>query len=218
MATSTTRFDRLSTALATHLTRRSAISATAAGVAGTALLSRMGGAQTASPAASPAAGCATLSKEEMEAIAVRFFTEGLAQGNLAVIDEIYDPNGRHNAAFFPAAQDLESIKGVLSGLRTAFPDIQVSVDDVLSDGEFVVVRWTDTGTFTNEILGFAPTGSLVSWTGMNIFQFACGRIIESWAQSDTLTQLGLSDDSATSSAAPSSPEASPVAACTETSE
>jgi predicted ester cyclase len=113
---------------------------------------------------------------------------------------------------------LDGIKAVLSGVRAAFPDLTVSVDDMLSDGEFVVVRWTSTGTFTNEILGFAPSGKLISWSGINIFQFACGQCIESWSESDTVTQLGLADDSASPIAATPGPGASPAASCTETSE
>ena len=140
------------------------------------------------------------------------------EGNLDVIDEIYAPDGHHNAAFFPVAPNPQAIKNVLAGLRSAFPDIEVAIDDVFGDGDFVVVRWTDTGSFTAEVQGFPPTGEKVSWSGINIFQFTCGRISESWAESDTLTQLGLGLD--TGSAVQATPDAgaTPASDCVDGSE
>jgi steroid delta-isomerase-like uncharacterized protein len=212
----THRFDTLTKTLATTFSRRSALRTTgialAAGLTGSTTLSAL------AQDATPVDGCVSLSEVENEAVAVRFFTEAVSQANLDVIDEIYAPDGRHNAAFFPVAPDPESIKAMLSALRAAFPDIQATVDDVLSDGDFVVVRWTITGTFQDEVQGFPPTGEAVSWTGMNIFQFACGRIVESWAESDTLTQLGLGLDTASPSLATPDAEATRPAGCVDGSE
>ncbi len=216
----THRFDALIKILATRLSRRSAMQATGLGLATSVIgMQRLPAlAQDSSPVASPSGDCVSLGQIEKEAMATRFFTEGLAQGNLDVIDEIYAPDGRHNAAFFPVAPNPQAIKNVLAGLRSAFPDIEVAIDDVFGDGDFVVVRWTDTGSFTAEVQGFPPTGEKVSWSGINIFQFTCGRISESWAESDTLTQLGLGLD--TGSAVQATPDAgaTPASDCVDGSE
>ncbi|HWK81991.1 MAG TPA: ester cyclase family protein [Thermomicrobiales bacterium] len=213
-----TRFDRLSSMLATYMTRRSAVQAAGAGLAGVAVLHRAGLAQTASPAASPEIACDAQDKDAIEAMGARFITEGFGQGNLGIVDEIYAPDGHHSSALLPDAQDLEAIKGVIGQIRAAVPDLVATVDEVMSDGQFVVVRWTSTGTFTNPLFGFAPTGDSVSWDGINIFQFSCGKVIESWSEMDSLTLLGLVPQAASTAAATPSPQASPVADCAETTE
>lgn len=175
-------------------------------------------AQEASPGANPAGECVALGEAENEAVAVRFFTEALGQGDLDAIDEIYAPDGRHNAAFFPVAPSTEEIKGFLGALRVAFPDIQITMDHVISDGEFVVVHWTQTGKFEGPLQGYPPTGEPVTWTGINIFELDCGQIVESWAVSDTLTQLGLGVGTDAESLATPAVAATPAADCVASSE
>jgi steroid delta-isomerase-like uncharacterized protein len=215
-----TRFDRLSSMLATPMTRRTTARAAGAGVAAAAILHRAGLAQTASPEVSPEIACDAQDKDAIEALGARFITEGFGQGNLGIVDEIYAPDGHHSSALLPDAQDLEAIKGVISQIRAAVPDLAASIDEVMSDGTFVVVRWTSTGTFTNSLFGFPPTGDVVTWNGINIFQFSCGKVIESWSEMDSLTLLGLVSSSASASTpvATPRPQASPVAACVETTE
>ncbi len=151
-------------------------------------------------------------------MASSFFTEGLAAGNLDIVDEIYASASTHDGAFFPVAPDHQAIKDLLADIRTAFPDLTVVMDDAFTDGEFVVIRWTCSGTFSASVQGFAPTGEYVSWSGVNIFQFACGLIVESWSEADNLTQLGLGLDSGTEVVVATPAVATPVAACAETSE
>jgi predicted ester cyclase len=203
-----------STLVSAHPSRRTLLARLGIGAAALVVRPHLSiAAQDASPDA-----CADAAPDDLIASASAFFTEGLAAGNFDIIDEIYASDGTHNAAFFPVAPDLQTIKDLLAGLRTAFPDITVTIDEAFTDGEFVVIRWTDSGTFSEPIQGFAPTGAYVSWSGMNIFQFRCGQIIESWAESDTLTQLGLNLDPDAPIPATPAIVASPSASCVETTE
>ncbi len=67
-------------------------------------------------------------------------------------------------------------------------------NDVVTEDDRVVVRWTATGTQTGEFQGIAPTGKKVTWTGVNIYRFECGKIAEQWSELDgigRLQQLGV---------------------------
>jgi predicted ester cyclase len=70
----------------------------------------------------------------------------------------------------------------------------VSVDQLIADGDFVVVRWTATGTNSGEGNGLPATGRRIRSTGMTIYRFVDGRIAEEWSAFDRLgayRQLGL---------------------------
>ncbi|MGI8483078.1 MAG: ester cyclase [Thermomicrobiales bacterium] len=128
------------------------------------------------------------------------------------------PKVGSDAAALPDAANPEAIKGVVKALRTSFPDIRVTVDEVLSDSDLVVVRWTSTGTFAVEFQGVAPTGEQVAWSGTNMFRLACGLIVEVWSESDTLTQLGLGLDTDTTSLATPDGRATRSPDCVDLSE
>jgi predicted ester cyclase len=76
----------------------------------------------------------------------------------------------------------------------AFPDVRVSVEDQIAEGDMVVTRWTATGTHTGELMGIPPTGRRIEISGITINRFSGGRIAEDWYQSDDLgmmQQLGV---------------------------
>src|SRR6266576_1912840 len=72
----------------------------------------------------------------------------------------------------------EGVKQLVSWLRTAFPDIHTSTDDVVAEADKVVVRFTIRGTHQGEGMGFPPTGKRVVYTGIDIFRITDGRIVE----------------------------------------
>jgi predicted ester cyclase len=81
-------------------------------------------------------------------------------------------------------------------VRRAFPDLRFTADVVVSDGQFVVGRWTMTGTNTGsfDLFGLPPTGRPVTMTGQEIFRAHDGKFAEIWHQEDVpgmLRQLGL---------------------------
>jgi steroid delta-isomerase-like uncharacterized protein len=74
----------------------------------------------------------------------------------------------------------------LAHLRAAFPDLAYTVDDTVTAGDRVAVRWRWTGTHRGAFQGQAPTGRSVTVTGMSVHQLAHGQIVRSWTELDRL--------------------------------
>jgi steroid delta-isomerase-like uncharacterized protein len=124
----------------------------------------------------------------------RFFEEAWNTRDMALIDELISPN---YTAHDPSAPDFgrgpERIKKMVSMFCTAFPDLRVTVEDVVVQGDKEVVRWTARGTYKGEFMGVAPTGRQVTVTGIDIARIAGGKIEEihnNWDALGLLRQLG----------------------------
>jgi steroid delta-isomerase-like uncharacterized protein len=75
----------------------------------------------------------------------------------------------------------------------AFPDIQITVDDEIAEGDRVVCRWTVTGTHQGEFMGIPPAGKAVTRAGVAIYRLVNGKIAENWLFADDvdfMQQLG----------------------------
>ncbi len=78
--------------------------------------------------------------------------------------------------------------------RGAFPDMNITMEDMVAEGDKVVARWTAQGTNTGEIMGMPPTGKAFKATGMNMFRLNDGKVAEVWTNFDDLgmmQQLGI---------------------------
>jgi steroid delta-isomerase-like uncharacterized protein len=90
----------------------------------------------------------------------------------------------------------QGAKRALERLTSAFPDLKVSIDEVLQSGDKVIVRSHITGTQAGTFMGIAPTHRQLSIQAVDIHQFKDGRIIRTWHTEDWLTglrQLGAFD-------------------------
>ena len=143
-------------------------------------------AQEATPAANPATGCPTTTADENAAIARRWHEDAINTHDLAVLDEILASDAGHDSATF---LNNPGPRAVLGALLTGFPDVQHTVEAVISEGDLVVIRYTATGTHAGEFQGYAPTGKSVTWTGINIYRLECGRIAEVWSEVDALGRI-----------------------------
>jgi steroid delta-isomerase-like uncharacterized protein len=141
-------------------------------------------AQEATPA-----DCPVTSADENEATARRWHDEVINEGDLAVIDEIVASDIVHHAGTFPDGVGPEAVKNVLGALLTGFPDVHHTIEQVYTDGDTVIVRWQAEGTQEGDFQGIAPTGTHVTWSGINIFRFECGLIAEEWSEVDGLGRL-----------------------------
>ena len=120
---------------------------------------------------------------ENEAIVRRFFEELWNAGDLRVADELVAADHVHHVG----GQELrgpDGVKGAVTWLRTAFPDLRFEIDNVISDGDQAAVRWTASGTHLGSLAGMQPTGRRVEWTGSDWFRLHHGRMIEVWAIAD----------------------------------
>ena len=135
-----------------------------------------------------------MSAEDNKAIARRSFDEIWNKGNLAVVDEVTAAN---YVAHDPTSPDLkgpEGLKQFVNLYRAAFPDIRLTVEDQIAEGDQVVSRWTARGTHKGELQGIPPTGKQGTVTGITITRYAGGKAVEAWTNWDTLglmQQLGV---------------------------
>ena len=143
-------------------------------------------AQDASPAASPSIGCPTTTEEENAAIARRWHEDVINHHDPAVLDEILGPEAAHDSATFSTNPGP---RAVLGALLTGFPDVQHTVEAVITEADLVAIRYTATGTHTGEFQGYAATGKRVTWTGINLYRLECGRIAEIWSEVDGLGRV-----------------------------
>ncbi len=82
----------------------------------------------------------------------------------------------------------------MSELYSAFPDIHLTIDDMVAEGDKVAVRITMTGTHKGEFMGIPPTNKKVTIWAINIYRIAGGKIVEELGKADTLglmQQLGV---------------------------
>ena len=136
-----------------------------------------------------------MSVEENKAIVRRLWEEVINKGNMAVVDELVATNYiDHTQTPELVARDPESYKQVVIMFRTAFPDLHVTIEDKIAEGDKVVSRFTVRGTHKGEFMGIAPTGRQVTVTGIAIHRIAGGKLAEVWINMDFLgmmQQLGV---------------------------
>jgi steroid delta-isomerase-like uncharacterized protein len=126
---------------------------------------------------------------ENKAIARRFF-ELFSQGDMDTIGrELLSPDIMAHFPGMPGPLNLESYKQVGLMFRSAFPDIQDTVEDQIAEGDKVVTRITSRGTHQGELMGIPATGKQYTITAMVIDRIIEGRIVERWAQFDQLGML-----------------------------
>lgn len=64
------------------------------------------------------------------------------------------------------------------GVRRVFPDLKLTIENQISEGEWIVTTYSVTGTFKDEWLGMRPTGKSITFTGVNVDRIKGGKIIE----------------------------------------
>jgi steroid delta-isomerase-like uncharacterized protein len=116
--------------------------------------------------------------------ALRRFMDAANSGDLDEIDSLVHPD-----AVIRTPLPVSGLKDVFVRLRTAFPDLHVSVEDVIAEGDKVVCRNRVTGTHLGEYMGRAATGRAVSYEEMFVVRFVDGLVAETWGVVDVLTQL-----------------------------
>src|SRR5918999_3118439 len=124
--------------------------------------------------------------EANKAVSRRVF-EIFNSGDVDLFDEIVTPDFvNHDPS---AAPGVEGAKQQTLLYRSAFPDLEVRVEDQIAEGDRVVSRWSARGTHRGDLLGIAPTGKQTTATGITIDRLEGGKIVESWTNWDTLGLL-----------------------------
>jgi len=125
--------------------------------------------------------------EDNKALARRGYN-ALNERNWAALKELVIPDVvLHNASM--TIQGFEAYKQYISMHFTAFPDLRFTIEEMVAEGDTVVVRQTACGTHRGELMGIPPTGKHVSTMGINIIRFANGKGVEEWFLGDALGLL-----------------------------
>ena len=130
----------------------------------------------------------TLSSETHKRLVRRFYDEALNGRHVDLIDELaladyveHDPlPGQRDG--LAGLKDRASI--LIDGLASTY-----TVQDLIAEGDRVVVRWTNAGVHSNEFLGLPPTNRPFNFAGIDIYRIEHGRMAEHWHVVDQLTML-----------------------------
>ncbi len=131
--------------------------------------------------------------DENKALVQRCWKEVWHAGGTDVVGELLAPSEVHHWGLGTDTTGTAAFAERVKVFLAAFPDIQLTADRVVAEGNMVVTRWTATATHRGPFAGVAATGRKVTWAGINIFRIDCGKITESWGEADHIglrQQLG----------------------------
>jgi steroid delta-isomerase-like uncharacterized protein len=125
----------------------------------------------------------------------RVWVEGLNRGDVSAADAVFAPDCVvHITGVAEPLRGVGPLKELFAGLLRAFPDVHLTIEDQLVQGDRVAFRWRASGTHTGPLGTAAPTGKPVALDGLIVDRVADGRVHERWEQWDQslmLQQLGL---------------------------
>jgi steroid delta-isomerase-like uncharacterized protein len=129
-----------------------------------------------------------MSAQENKALARRSW-EIVTETNLDTLEEALKEVYADTFVMHEPDEDVRGIEGLtqfVSMIRSAIPDLRVTLEDNIAEGEKVVSRWRAQGTHQGELMGIAATGNEVAITGITIHRIEEGKIVEEWENWDAL--------------------------------
>lgn len=135
-----------------------------------------------------------MSIEENKSASVKINQEAWSKGNLSIIDEIVSDDYVYHEPYAGEIHGQEGLKHLVNMYRTGYPDLMFTVEDVIAEGNKVVIRWSCAGTHKAELMGIPATGKRTDTKGINIIRFKDGMVVEEWTSWDALgwlQQLGI---------------------------
>ena len=137
--------------------------------------------------------------DENKAVVQRMFDEIINAHNVARADDFYDPNFVHHTLPPPYSRDLDGLKQYASESFQACPDLHLTLDYMIAEGDWVAIHFTAHGTQQGEMMGIPATGKEFSYSGVLTSRIVDSRIVEDWLHADQLgllQQLGVLPSSA----------------------
>ena len=139
-----------------------------------------------------------MSIENNKALARRFYDEVMSNGNLDLIDELVAQDFVEHEAFpgLPTAGP-EAARAALGLFAAAFPDLRVTVDDMIAEGDKVAARITMSGTHAGEFMGIPATNRSFAVQAIDIIEIRDGKATAHWGQTDQgamMEQLGMAPE------------------------
>jgi steroid delta-isomerase-like uncharacterized protein len=139
-----------------------------------------------------AGGCAAGPEARNKQVANRVVTEILSGGNYELADKLYAPDFVNHGQTRDVG--LAEDQAAARGWKSAFPDLVMTADKLIAEGDLVTVLWSARGTNTGTGNGLPATGKALTGRGITIWKVVDGRITEEWSAFDQLSirqQLGL---------------------------
>ncbi len=138
----------------------------------------------------------TQTAAEIENIAIvrKFFEVGPSKGDLTAADAVLAPGFSLHTPLPTPGPGIEAMNNVIITCRAAFHGLNVTIDDIMADGDKVTARFTARGTHKGEFMGLPPTGKAITMTGIEIFRVKQGKIAELWGEVNLIglmQQLGI---------------------------
>lgn len=124
-----------------------------------------------------------------KALVRRLYEEVFHKGNPALIDELFSPSYVRHAPPGPEIRGLTEAKHLCALIRAAFPDVRYTLENLVAEGDKVVLRWSAHATHKGGFMGVAPTGKQVTMSGTVTFLIREGRVQEEWSHWDALGLL-----------------------------
>jgi predicted ester cyclase len=124
--------------------------------------------------------------EQNKRVIRRLYDELFSKWNFAVVDELISPDfiGHEMPPGMPRGP--EGIRQFYGAIRAGLPDVRLTVEDIMGEGDKVVVRWRARATHRGDFRGIPPTGKPVSFTGNAIYRLSKGKVAERWVEVDLL--------------------------------
>jgi len=133
--------------------------------------------------------------EKNKATVRRLFEELWNKGNLSLADQFFAPIYTHHDAATPDfGKGPEGERKRVTLYRNAFPDLRLTIEDIIAEGETVMTRWSCHGTHKGELNGIAPTGKQIHIIGTTTVRFSNNKMVEGYVNWDALglmQQLGV---------------------------
>lgn len=138
----------------------------------------------------------TLTLFENRVKARQLYEEVINKPDYGLLDSILSPDIVWHDPLLPGGEvrGIENFRQVLKEFRMAFPDLHITVEDQIIEGDKVVTRFTIHATHRGRLMGIGPTGKRITVTGISIIRFRDGKGVEEWIEEDNLglmRQLGI---------------------------
>jgi predicted ester cyclase len=130
-----------------------------------------------------------MSQENNKVAIRRFYDEAINQKKLAVIEELFGAS--YVSHDLPS--DPTELKHFINGFHLAFPDGQITIEEIIAEGDTIALRGTFHGTQTGQFQDIPPTGKTVTVPALDMYRLSEGKIVEHWGgpnQLRLLQQLG----------------------------
>ena len=127
--------------------------------------------------------------EANKALVRRGIEETVNKGNFSVVDEILSTDYVYREPTVGEKRGRAGFRELITMYRNAFPDVKLTIDEQIAEGDKVVTRWNATGTHRGDLFGAAPTGKQVRVQGIIVSRIANGKVIEETEVYDALGML-----------------------------